>query len=125
MLRSSLCDYSDAYVLVKGTVTVANTADVPAAANKNNKKVIFENCVLFIKCISRINNTQVDDAHDIDLVMPMYWNFMEMNFMEFQYCGNEPALDANDAITNSNDPNTTKSFNLDPFSTKKNKKRVF
>ena len=125
MLRSTLCDYSNAYIHVKGTVTVANTADVPAAANKNNKKVIFEHFVLFIKCISRINNTQVDDAHDIDLVMPMYWNFMEMNFMEFQYCGNEPALDANDAITNFNDPNTTKSFNLDPFSTKKNKKCVF
>ena len=41
MLRSSLCDYSDAYILVKGNISVNNTAAAPAAANNNNKKVIF------------------------------------------------------------------------------------
>ena len=45
MLRSSLCDYSDAYILVKGNITVNNTA---AAANNDNKKVIFKNCAPFI-----------------------------------------------------------------------------
>ena len=44
MLRSSLCDYSDAYILVKGNITVNNTADDGAAANNTNKKVIFKNC---------------------------------------------------------------------------------
>ena len=44
MLRSSLCDYSDAYMLVKGNITVTNTADDGAAANNTNKKVIFKNC---------------------------------------------------------------------------------
>ena len=43
MLKSSLCDYSDAYILVKGTITVNNTAVQGAAANNTNKKVIFKN----------------------------------------------------------------------------------
>ena len=72
MLRSSLCDYSNAYTLVKETITVANTAAAALAINNLNKKVIFKNCAPFTNCISRINNTQVNDAHDIDVVMPMY-----------------------------------------------------
>ena len=69
MLRSSLCDYSDAYILVKGNITVNNTA---AAANNTNKKVIFKNCAPFTSCISKINNTQIDNAEYIDIVIPMY-----------------------------------------------------
>ena len=53
MLRSNLCDYSDAYVLVKGNITVNNTADAGAAANNTNKKVIFKNCAPFTNCISK------------------------------------------------------------------------
>ena len=61
MLRSSLCDYSDAYILVKGNITVNNTAaDGAAAANNTNKKVIFKNCAPFTSCISKINNTEID-----------------------------------------------------------------
>ena len=71
MLKSSLCDYSDAYILVKGTISINNTT-AGAAANNTNKKVIFKNCALFTNCISEINNTQVDNAKDIDIVMPMY-----------------------------------------------------
>ena len=71
MLRSSLCDYSDAYILVKGNITVNNTAADGAAANNTNKKVIFKNCAPFTNCISEINNTQVDNAKYIDIVMPM------------------------------------------------------
>ena len=52
MLRSSLCDHSNAYILVKGNITVNNTA----AANNTGKKVIFKNCAPFINCISKINN---------------------------------------------------------------------
>ena len=62
MLKSSLCDYSDAYVVVKGTITVNNTAAADADANNTNKKVIFKNCGPFTNCISEINNTQVDNA---------------------------------------------------------------
>ena len=68
MLRSSLCDYSDAYILVKGNISVNNTA----AANNTNKKVIFKNCAPFTNCISKINNTQIDNAEYINIVMPMY-----------------------------------------------------
>ena len=70
MLKSSLCDYNDAYILLKGTMTVANTAAADADANNTNKKVIFKNCASSTSCISRINNTQIDDAQYIDIVMP-------------------------------------------------------
>ena len=68
MLKSSLCDYND----YKGTISVNNTAAEGAAANNTNKKVIFKNCAPFTNCISKINNTQVDNSKDIDIVMPMY-----------------------------------------------------
>ena len=58
MLRSSLCDYSDAYILVKGNITVNNTAAEGAAASNTIKKVIFKNCAPFTNCISKINNTK-------------------------------------------------------------------
>ena len=72
MLKSSLCDYNDAYVLVKGTIVVNNTTATDADANNAKEKVIFKNCAPFINCISEINNTQVDYAKHIDIVMPMY-----------------------------------------------------
>ena len=55
MLRFSLCDCSDAYILVKGNVTVNNAAGEDAAANNTNKKTIFKNCAPFTNCISKIN----------------------------------------------------------------------
>ena len=72
MLISSLCDYSDAYILVNGNISVNNTAAEGAAANNAAKKVIFKNCAPFTNCISKINNTQTDNAEYIDIVMPMY-----------------------------------------------------
>ena len=72
MLKSSLCDYSDAYIFVKGTITANNTAAVDPDANNANKKVIFKNCFPFTNCISEINNTRVDNAKDIDIVLLMY-----------------------------------------------------
>ena len=74
-LKSSLCDYNDAYILVKRTITVNNTVAANADADNTNKKVIFKNCAPFTNCISEINNTQVDNVKDIDTVMPMY-NFV-------------------------------------------------
>ena len=62
MLRSSLCDYSDAYILVEGNITVHNTSGGGADANNTNNKVIFKNCAQFTSCISKINNTQIDNA---------------------------------------------------------------
>ena len=72
MLRSSLCDYGDAYILVKGNISVNNTAAAGAAANNTNKKVIFKNCAPFTNCISKINNTQIDNAEYIDIVILIY-----------------------------------------------------
>ena len=74
MLRSSLCDYADAYILVKGTITITGEGDDAAAKqlDEKNKGVIFKNCAPFTKCISRINNTDIDTARDIDVVVPMY-----------------------------------------------------
>ena len=74
MLKSSLCDYADAYILVKGTITITGAGDDAAArrADERNKGVIFKNCAPFTKCISKINDTEIDNAQDIDIVMPMY-----------------------------------------------------
>ena len=74
MLKSSLCDYSDAYILVKGTITITGEGADAAArqADERDKGVAFKNCAPFTNCISEINNTQVDNAKDIDIVMPMY-----------------------------------------------------
>ena len=74
MLKSSLCDYSDAYILVKGTITINGRGANAAArqADEGYEGAAFKNCAPFINCISEINNTQVDNAKDIDIVMPMY-----------------------------------------------------
>ena len=72
MLRSILCDYSDAYILVKGNITVNNTVADGDDANNSNKKVIFKNCAPFTSCISKINNEPIDNAEYIDIVMQMY-----------------------------------------------------
>ena len=78
MIRLNLCDYSDAYIHVKATITVPNTATPAVSVNNTNKKVIFKNCAPFTNWIGEINNTQVDDAQDIDIVMPIY-NLIEYN----------------------------------------------
>ena len=72
MLRSDLCDYSDAYIVVKGTITVEGDNN----ANKRNKKLTFKNSAPFRSCISEINNTFIDNAEDLDIGMPMY-NLLE------------------------------------------------
>ena len=74
MLRSNLCDYADAYILVKGTITITGAGNDDAAKrlDERNKGVIFKNCAPFTKCIIRINNTEIDNANNIDIVMPMY-----------------------------------------------------
>ena len=71
MLKSSLCDYSDAYILVKGKITITGRGDDAEArqADERNKGVAFKNCAPFTNCISEINNTQIDNAKDIDIVM--------------------------------------------------------
>ena len=118
MLKSSLCDYSDAYILFKGTISVNNTAAAGAAVNNINKKVIFKNCVPFTNCISEINNTQIDNAKDIDIVMPMYNlieysdNYAKTRGSLWQYCKDIPARNIDNEITEFTGGNTTDSFNF-------------
>ena len=69
MLRSSLYDYRDSYILVSGTRTVG---EVAADRGNNGIQVVFKKCAPFTTCISEINNTQIDNAKYIDVVMPMY-----------------------------------------------------
>ena len=118
MLRSSLCDYSDAYILVKGNITVNNTAAAGADANNTNKKVIFKNCAPFTDCICKINNTQVDNAKDIDIVMPMCNvieysdNYSKTSESLWQYCKDIPAADKDGNIVDFNGVNATDSLNF-------------
>ena len=96
MLKSSLCNYSDVYILVKRYIAVNNTAADSAAANNTNKKVIFKNYTPFSNYISEMNNTQIDSAKDIDKVMPMYNlieysdNYSETSRSLWQWYRDEP-----------------------------------
>ena len=72
MLRSDLCDYSDAYIVVKGTITVEGDND----AKTRNKKLILKNNAPFRLSISNINNTFIENAEDLDIVRQMY-NLLE------------------------------------------------
>ena len=98
MLKSSLCDYSDAYILVKGKITITGAGADAAArqADERDKGVAFKNCAPFTNCISEINNTQVDNGKDIDIKMPMYNlieysdNYAKTTGSLWQYFGDEP-----------------------------------
>ena len=114
MLRSNLCDYADSYILVKGTLTITGSAGPPAGrteaqllaarqADERNKEGTFKNCAPFTKCVSRINNTDIVNAHDIGIVMPMY-NLIEYSDNDskisgslWQYYKDDP----NDNLTDS------------------------
>ena len=95
MLRSDLCDFSDAYIVVKRNIIVTKktfaaddidepnnaAANVTATNNANNnafgdKKLVFKNNAPFINCISKIDGVKIDNAEDLDVVMPMY-NLLE------------------------------------------------
>ena len=79
MLRSHLCDYSDAYILVNGKITVTANGDNNNTNNirdKRNRPLILKNNAPFVSCITRINGKLIEDAEDLDIVMPMY-NLLE------------------------------------------------
>ena len=98
MLRSNLCDYADAYILVKGTITITGDGDddEEKQADERNKGVILKNCAPFTKCISRINNTDIDNARDMDIVIPMYNlteysdNYVKTSRSLYQYYKDDP-----------------------------------
>ena len=119
MLRSNLCDYADSYILVKGTVTITGSARPPELrteaqllaakqADERDKEVTFKNCAPFTKCIITISNKDIDNAHDIDIVMPMYNliecsdNYSKSSGNLWQYYKNDP----NDNLTDSESSKT-------------------
>ena len=74
MLRSNLCDYSDTYILVKGTITVAAPGannDANNIRDKRNRPLILKNNVPFVSCITRINGELIEDTDDLDIVIPI------------------------------------------------------
>ena len=114
MLKSSLCDYSDPCILVKGTISITSQAgDNP---NNGGKDIVFTNCSPFIDWISEINNTQIDNAKNIDVVMPMLNlieysnNYSKTSGSLWQYYRDEPALTNLGAIANFHAANNSASF---------------
>ena len=105
MLKSSLCDYSDVYILVEGKITITGRGADAAArqADKRDKGVAFKNCAPFIKCMSEINNAQVDNVKNIDIVMPMYNlieysdNYAQTSGSLWQHYRDEPNHDLEDS----------------------------
>ena len=106
MLRSDLCNYSDAYIVVKGKITVTNPN-----IDAYDKKLALKNNAPFLSCIPKINNTFIDNAEDLDIVMPMYnlleyrKNYRKTTSSLFNYYRDEPNSAAvgniNDSIKDS------------------------
>ena len=108
MLRSDLCDYSDAYTLVNGTITVTANAGANNIRDKKNRKLILKNNAPFVSCITRINSELIEDANDLDVVMPMY-NLLEYskNYRKtigslYNYYRDELTNDGNDNFARRN-----------------------
>ena len=105
VLRSSLCDYSDIYILVKVKITITGEGDNDAAKrlDERNKGVLFKICAPLTICISRITSSEIDNAQDINIIMPMYNlieysdNYLKTSGSLWQYYKD----DHNDNITQS------------------------
>ena len=116
MLRSSLCDYGDAYILVKGTITIALAPPSATEPSNNDKEIVFKSCAPFTDYISEITNTRIDNAKYTDVVMPMY-NLIEYsdNYSKklgslWQYYRDEPVLTDAGTIANFHSANKSASF---------------
>ena len=117
MQRENLCDQSHTYIAVKGRISVTCTNK----ANRRNKKLTFKNSVPFRYCISKTNNTFVDNAEDVNIVMPMY-KFLEYignycmtlgslrNYNRDETIDDENEINDNGNKTNNNKASTDKSF---------------
>ena len=98
MLKSSLCDYADVYILVKRTITITGAGNDAAArqTDERNKVMIFKSCAPFIKCISKIKNKEIDNDQDFNTVMVMYNliknsdNYSKISGSLWQYYKDDP-----------------------------------
>ena len=102
VLKSNLCDYNDAYILVKGDITVAAA---PAT------QVPFKNCAAFTKCITKVDGTTIGDAEDLDLVMPMY-NLIEYSSNYSDTTGSLWFLSKDEATSFNDNISSTDNFNF-------------
>ena len=115
MLRSDLCDYSDAYIVVKGDITLTKT-NGRGIIDIRNRFLAFKNNAPFTNCISKINNVLIDNAEDLDIVMPMYnlleysKNYRKTTGSFWNYYRDEP----NNPPLNDDDPPTI-NYNADPI----------
>ena len=114
MLQSDLCDYADAYILVNGTITVMANAGANNIRDKKDRKLILKNNASFVSCITRINNELIEDADDLDIVMPMH-NLLEYskNYRKtigslYNYYRDELTNDNNSNFANRNVVNSNK-----------------
>ena len=113
MLRSDLFDYSDAYIFVKRRIIITSTNN----AKRRNKKLTFKNNVPFTSCISKIDNTFVDNAEDLDIVILIYdlleysHNYSMTSGSLWNYYKDEVngAANENDAANNKMNNKTSKS----------------
>ena len=123
MLRSDLCDYADSYILIKGTITVNGLVNgVENEIIRRNRKVILKNNVPFASCITKINNELIEDADDLDIVMPMY------NLLEYSK-NYRKTIDSlynyyRDELSDDNNPNNFPNTNVVNSSSFKCKKKV-
>ena len=98
VLRSDLCYFSDAYIVLKGEITVAGGSN----SSRKNRPLAFKNDGPFIGCISKINNKLIDNAEDLDVAMPMYnlleysKNYSKTTVSLWNYCKDELTDDTND-----------------------------
>ena len=115
MLRSDLCDYSDAYIVVKGDITLTKT-NGREIIDIRNRFLAFKNNAPFTNCISKINNVLIDNAEDLDIVIPMYnlleysKNYRKTTGSLWNYYRDEP----NNPPLNDDDPPTI-NYNADPI----------
>ena len=115
MLRSDLCDFNEAYIVVKGDITLTKAANRDFIDVKN-MFLAFKNNAPFTNCISKINNVLIDNAEDLDIVMPMYnlleysKNYRKTTGSFWNYYRDEP----NNPPLNDDDPPTI-NYNADPI----------
>ena len=115
MLRSDLCDFSDAYIVVKGDTTLTKT-NKRRIIDIRNRFLVFKNNAPFTNCISKINNVLIDNAEDLDVLMPLYdlleysKNYRKTTGSLWNYYRDEP----NNPPVNDDDPPTV-NYNADPI----------
>ena len=97
VIKSSLCDYSDAYILVTG--------DIAATGGNENTKVAFKNCAPFRRCVTHINGEHVKTAENLDIIMPMY-NLFEYSDNYADYFGSLMQF-KRDELTGAANPDVT------------------